>query len=290
MPASQLTIRILHAGDEANLERFLQPHLETSLFLLSNMRQAGLIDSGQPFQGTYAAAFEGEAISGVVALFWNGSLIYQAPSYLPALQEAVQIASGRPLRTLLGPAAQVQAGLEALGAAVQVWMDDPQVLFGLSLVDLVVPEPLHTGAVRARLLHADDLPLLVRWRVASRIESFLEPDTPDLWEEAQAGVERYLVSQRQWVLEAGGVPVSTCTLNAEIREVVQVGGVYTPPEARGRGYARAVVAAALRDVRAEGVQTGILFTDDNNLSAQKAYQAIGFRPIGDYRIVLVHQP
>ena len=287
MPASQPTIRIAHPDDQPALEAFLQQRLQTSLFLLSNMRQAGLVDTGQRFEGTYAAAFEGEAIAGVVALFWNGSLIYQAPNHLSALQEAVRIAIARPIKTLLGPADQVAAGLDALGASVRVHVDDPQVLFGLRLADLAVPEPLRTGAVHARVLTAADTPVLTRWRAASRMESFLEPDTPELWEEAQDSVERYIASQRQWVLEADGKLVSTCTFNAEIREVVQVGGVYTPSESRGRGYARAVVAAALLDVRAEGAGDAILFTDDDNQAAQTAYRAIGFRPIGDYRIVLV---
>ena len=111
--------------------------------------------------------------------------------------------------------------------------------------------------------------------------------TPELWEEAQESVERYLASQRQWVLEVGGKLVSTCTFNAEIREVVQVGRSNTPPDACGRGHALPVVAAALLDARAEGAGDAILFTDDDNQAAQKAYRAIGFRPIGDYRIVLV---
>ena len=287
MTANTSHIRILQPGDEPALEAFLQPRLESSLFLLSNMRLSGLVDRGQGFEGTYAAVYENDAIAGVVALFWNGSLIYQAPNHLPALQEAVRIATNRPIKTLLGPSDQVAAGLDALGASVRVHMDDPQVLFGLRLADLAVPAPLRTGAVHARVLTAADTPVLAQWRAASRMESFREPDTPELWEEARESVERYLASQRQWVLEADGELVSTCTFNAEIREVVQVGGVYTPPEARSRGYARAVVAAALLDARAEGAGDAILFTDDDNQAAQKAYLAIGFRPIGDYRIVLV---
>ena len=287
MSANQPLLRILHPGDEPALEAFLQPRLESSLFLLGNMRQAGLVDTGQRLEGTYVAAFEGDTIVGVVAMFWNGAMIYQAPQVLPALQEAVLVATGRPVKTLLGPADQVQAGLDAFGSAVRIHVDDPQVLFGLSLADLVVPEPLRFGKVRVRVLKPGDASILVSWRVASQMESFLEPDTPGLWEEAEESVERYLASGRQWVLEADGMPVSTCTFNSEIREVVQVGGVYTPPELRGRGYARAVVAAALRDARSEGVDRGVLFTDDNNVPAQTAYRAIGFRPIGDYRIVLL---
>ena len=291
MSGNQHSIRILHPGDEAALEAFLKPRLETSLFLLSNSRLVGLADSGQRFEGTYAAAFDNEAMVGVVALFWNGSLVYQAPAdLLPALQEAARTAAGRPIKTLLGPSDQVLAGLAALGTSVELHYDDPQVLFGLRLADLVVPEPLRSGSVRARLLDVADAPLLMQWRAASRMESFLEPDTPELWEEARTSVERSLVSRRQWVLESDGLPVSTCTFNAEIREVVQIGGVYTPPKARGRGYARAVVAGALLDARDEGVERAILFTGDDNAPAVAAYQAIGFRPIGDYRIVLVHQP
>ena len=43
MPANQPLLRILHPGDEPALEAFLQPRLESSLFLLGNMRQAGLV-------------------------------------------------------------------------------------------------------------------------------------------------------------------------------------------------------------------------------------------------------
>ena len=78
--------------------------------------------------------------------------------------------------------------------------------------------------------------------------------------------------------------------NAVLREAVQIGPVYTPPELRRRGYARAAVAASLLDARAEGVQTAILFTGQDNLPAQKAYTALGFRHVGAFRLVLLKEP
>ena len=61
----------------------------------------------------------------------------------------------------------------------------------------------------------------------------------------------------------------------------------TPPELRRRGYARAVVAASLLDARAEGAERSILFTPVENIPAQRAYEALGYRHIGDYRLFLL---
>ena len=37
---------------------FLEPRLESSLFLVSNVERAGLVDRGEPFQATYASIFK----------------------------------------------------------------------------------------------------------------------------------------------------------------------------------------------------------------------------------------
>ncbi len=77
--------------------------------------------------------------------------------------------------------------------------------------------------------------------------------------------------------------------NARIAEVVQVGGVYTPPELRSRGYGRCAVAASLRDTRSAGARRAILFTDVDNHPAIRVYESLGFRRIGNYRILILHE-
>jgi predicted GNAT family acetyltransferase len=67
-------------------------------------------------------------------------------------------------------------------------------------------------------------------------------------------------------------------------DCVQVGGVYTPPELRGRGYARAVVAASLLAARDAGVERSILFTGQDNDFARRAYLALGYEVVGEYGI------
>ena len=81
-----------------------------------------------------------------------------------------------------------------------------------------------------------------------------------------------------------GAPVAYSAFNARLPEIVQVGGVWTPPDRRGRGYARAVVAGSLLEARAEGVRRAVLFT--SNPMARRAYEALGFRKIGEYGLVI----
>ena len=66
--------------------------------------------------------------------------------------------------------------------------------------------------------------------------------------------------------------------------------MWTPPQLRGRGYARGVVGASLRDARAAGATRAILFTGDDNHAAQKAYRSLGFEVVGEYGLVLLREP
>jgi predicted GNAT family acetyltransferase len=282
------TIRILQPGDEVALEAFLLPRIETSMFLLGNSRAAGLRDHGERFQGTYAAAFEGNRITGVVAHFSNDNLITQAESSLNDLVRVAVWASGRGVKQVIGPATQVAVVLADLAIEpAQVQMDSVESLYRLALPDLIVPEALATGRVTARRAIMDDLEQLARWRVAYRVEAMNEPESPQLLDASRKTAPAQIRERRLWLAFDGDQPVAMTGFNAVTGGAVQVGGVFTPVALRGRGYARAAVAQSLLDVRDEGAQIAILFTGDDNLAAQRAYTALGFRLAGDYRITIL---
>jgi predicted GNAT family acetyltransferase len=88
------------------------------------------------------------------------------------------------------------------------------------------------------------------------------------------------------MLVDGSDIVAYAAFNAALPEIVQLGGVWTPPERRGRGYGRAVVAGALLAARDGGAQRAVLFTGDDNVAAKRAYAALGFRRVGDWGLVL----
>ena len=64
--------------------------------------------------------------------------------------------------------------------------------------------------------------------------------------------------------------------------MVQVGGVYTPPDLRGRGHARRALALHLA---ASGAERATLFSA--SAMAARAYRAVGFRQIGDWTLLLL---
>ncbi len=285
------TRRILRPGDERALEAFLLPRIARSMFLLGNMRAAGLADQGEPYQGTYAAAFAGGEIVGVVAHYWNNALIFQAPSHLNDLWRMAVTASGRPIGGLIGPSEQVDIARESLEIdESRLQLDETEWLYKLGLEELVVPDALASRHVVGRRAERGDVEVLTAWRVAYAAEALGEPVTIESREKARSGVQRLVQEKRTWILEVRGVAVACSSFNTATEEAVQVGGVWTPPDHRNRGYGRAVVAASLIDARNDGVEAAVLFTGRENVAAQRAYEALGFYLIDTYCMVLLDPP
>lgn len=188
--------------------------------------------------------------------------------------------SGRSWR-LIGPWEQVQAARSHLGVQDRAThMDSTEDLFELELDSLVLPRALGDGTLTGRRATEADLALQIAWRRAYYLE--LMGDDSDPSDGVIAAVER----GELWVVEREGEVVSCSAFNATLPDCVQIGGVYTPPALRRRGYGRAAVATSLVDARAEGVERAILFTDKQNIGVQLAYESLGFRIIGEYGLVL----
>jgi ribosomal protein S18 acetylase RimI-like enzyme len=275
-------IKTLQPGDETLLDAFLSQHANTSMFLRSNWRAAGLVDNGARFEGTYVAAFINDEIVAVAAHYWNGMVIPQAPIYLEELVQAAIAQSGRPITGISGPAVQVEATKKVLGLSNQpTQLDESEIIFSLVLENLQVPPALSSGEVQYRLPYAEELELLSQWCADYSVETFGETETPDLHSNCRGVIEARHATASHWVLVAGDMPVSYSAFNARLPDIVQIGGVWTPPKKRGKGYAKGVLAGSLLDARSQGVKRAVLFTGKTNYAAQAAYRGIGFQPTGE---------
>lgn len=287
-----IRVRTLAPGDDEVVAAFLDRHADSSMFLRSNLRGAGLVDRGEAFHATWAGAFDGDALVGVAAHAWNQNVLLQAPHGLAEVVRHAVAASRRPVAGFLGPWQQVVDARAALGAArgtTQFVSHDD--LFALDLVELVVPAPLARGDVRCRHAHDADMDLIARWRSAYRVELLGHPaDDPEIDASSAAEIEPMLRQQSCFLLEDGGAPVAFAMFNGKLPDAVQIGGVFTPPALRARGFARAVVAGALLAARAEGATRSILFTGRENAFARRAYLSLGYRVVGDYGIVFLAAP
>lgn len=280
-------LREARAGDEAAIEAFLARHAETSMFLRGNLAAHGLFDRSHAHgtQFWLAEPETGGALTAVFGLSNGGFALLQAPDAPDALFTAfARAVAGRDLAGITGDEPQV-ARLRAAFALdhARFTLDHPEPLYRLDLAALIVPD--RPGTLRP--VTPDDRELLFRWNRAYGAE--LQMTAPErLDEETHARVERALASGVVRLLEVDGQPVAMTAFNARLPDMVQIGGVYTPPDLRGHGYARRAVALHLAEARGDGVETAILFA--SGPAACRAYEAIGFTHIGSYALAILAAP
>ncbi|MGH7675585.1 MAG: GNAT family N-acetyltransferase, partial [Gemmatimonadales bacterium] len=131
----------------------------------------------------------------------------------------------------------------------------------------------------------DELDLITQWRIAFSVEALGHADGAELRRAAREDVARAQREGVEWLLLDGDTPVAHSVFNASLPAIVQIGGVWTPPPLRNRGYGRAVVAGSLVAAGDAGVTRAVLFTAD--AAATRAYEAIGFRRVGEYGLVIL---
>lgn len=281
-----MTTRPLAPGDEAALDAFLVPHRDTSMFLRANARQAGLAYRGQWGGAVYVASFDQGRITGVAAHSWTGTLLLQAPSNADALAVACVGTSGREVTGLLGPPDQVGTARAALGlAGAAAATDRPEILYGVDLSRVIVPPALRSGAIVCRPPREDERAALHAWGFDYDVETLGAQDTPEARGRSIAFMNGRIDAGHAFVaVDRGGTLLSFASFNAVLPDIVQLGGIYTPPHLRGRGYAKASVAHSLLVARDRGATRAVLFTPSP--SAARAYEAVGFEEIGRYALVL----
>jgi predicted GNAT family acetyltransferase len=280
-----MEIRTLTEGDRGAAEAFLAQHCDSSMLLLSNIHRRGFEYTGQQWSATYAGAFEGERIAGIVAHSWNGMLLPQAPVHAEQLASRLVQLSGREVNGFIGPRDQVRRVRHALAFAdTRARLDEDEDLYALPLDALCEPPPA-PEAITCRPAVSNDRDVLIAWRVAYEIEGLGASDNEATRRQSEQGVDAQVQAGHGWVATVGERLVSYSAFNAALPSIVQLGGIYTPPELRGRGYARRAIAAQLLAARASGVTRSVLFT--KNPSAVRCYEALGFRRIGEFSLVLL---
>jgi GNAT superfamily N-acetyltransferase len=172
-----------------------------------------------------------------------------------------------------------QAWLE--GTALRPRTTFEQRLYALGT--LRMPEPPPPG--RARPGAEGEVELAARWLRAFQEEAGVH--STDVESAARAGI----ADGRLWLWEdEGGATVSLAGRTRAAAGVSRIAPVYTPPQARRRGYGAAVTAACTADALARGVDHVVLFTDLANPTSNSVYQRIGFRPLSDRRVVRFERP
>lgn len=268
----------LPQGMEGALHAFLGADPAGAMFPLVNLTPRGL-----PMRAWVAP--EGGQVRAFLGLVAGGTALPVAGPGWSGWPAARPVLAGAALTGIVGRPATVAALRAALGlAGAAVRKDAVEQGFALDLADLRMP------ALAGRALAPLDArwrALAEDWRAAYEVEG-LGACPSQAAVTAPATVARWIAQDSHRLLLEHGSPVALTGFNADLGALVQVGGVWTPPEGRGRGRARAAVALHLAEAHARGAARAVLFAVSD--IAARAYAAIGFRPAGQMALVLFDGP
>jgi ribosomal protein S18 acetylase RimI-like enzyme len=174
----------------------------------------------------------------------------------------------------------VVGGLAACEAFVRAWRErtgrTAVLRFRLRhhVLTAVADVPAAAGAARTAV--DGDLD----WLIDAQLAFVAEARVPTTTEWVRATVPRRLARGFYRIWDDDG-RVAYAGWSDAGPDAARIAPVYTPPAARRRGYATALVAALCRELLARGKRELFLVTDLANPTSNAIYARIGFAPAGD---------
>lgn len=277
-------IREATPDDADAIAAFLQDHIETSMFLLSNLERHGIGVSEHAHATRFFLWESGAGLQGVFGCTRGGYLMCQHPGLQGSTAKAyLQCIEGASVQGMTGAADQVGHFIAALAEWEDSWLlnrIEPLLVCDLS--------KLTASACRLSLAVPEDRALLEDWFERLLLETGMADahHAPDV---AAQRAEAAITDHSTLIYRAeDGIPVGMTSVNASAGKAVQIGGVFILPAFRGQGHAGRMVAAQLAVLRKAGAQTALLFAASD--AAAKVYTRIGFRRAGSYRVAMLRAP
>ncbi|MED0998235.1 GNAT family N-acetyltransferase [Bacillus mobilis] len=136
-----------------------------------------------------------------------------------------------------------------------------------------------------REVSSEELTLIEQW-----IYQFCEDvKLPTTKEEAKQTAHTLITNRRLFGLEVEGELVSVAAKTRPTTNNITVNFVYTPKEARKKGYASSCVAALSQRMLDEGYKTTTLYTDLENPTSNKIYQEIGYEKLMESVLIFLEK-
>jgi predicted GNAT family acetyltransferase len=286
-------IRHVTDRDLEHVRAFLESHVDTSLFLLSTLSALGPRLGSHLNSGNFRLIEEQQKVVAVCCLTRRGNLLVQAGGRADLAEQIFEACETEPIeiRGVVGEWPTAEALWTLLRA-------DPRFEPTHALKDVLYRLPLQAATTRALL---DDAAAHGRHVRTLEINDFVE------WERLNSAYFAELSLPLQATLEQRRTDfvvrvrsglwwgafddcyelVSVAALNATYGSMGQVGGVYTRPAERRRGFSRAVMQRLVEDCRSRlGFDKLVLFTGEDNTGARRLYESVGFEAAGAFGLLL----
>jgi hypothetical protein len=176
----------------------------------------------------------------------------------------------------------VNGEVEASDTFAKIWNEktgqEARLLINLRAYELRNVEDLDYPNGEMRVAEEADAQKATDMFNAMRGELVLQPGSATTLESALKNIR--LKRTFFWVVD-GEIVSITNAVRPQVKGIC-ISGVYTPPEHRRKGYARALVAEVSKEMLSRGYELANLFTDLSNPTSNKIYQEVGYKPVCDY--------
>jgi len=279
MRADRLTVIDIDDESLPGASDFLEQHAETSLFLLSNIRAFGPRLGESLYSANLKGLRCGAEWRGVFCITRGGTVLAQTGGDIGPAGTILEscAAEGIPIRGVVGEWQITKAiwDLLIVRGALRPGFVSKEISYRLDLRS-AQPPPAPSGV---RMLTADDHKQWEELEMAYLRETGLPEQGTR--EQHKSAFLRSTQLGHWWGAFEGERLIALAAIIALHRALAQVGGVYTIPSRRGKGLGLAVMSALIRDSRdAHQLDQLFLFTGEENVSARRLYESLGFERFG----------
>lgn len=282
--AKQLGDKVVKAVVSENLEEvqsFLNRFEESAQILINNLRDYGPSLTDHHNSGNFKIVQNKSEITSVFCLTRRGNLIAQSSS--DSTDEILTACKGEeiPLKGFIGPWNVMRPLVEALlqtDPSFKITYESKEIQYAY---DLKTSDSKLTHHPQVRLLNKSDFAQWLEFGDAYMHELSLPNELSKEHRRNEFVIQ--VTNKVWWGLFHGDELISRAGLNSKSKNMGQVGGVFTPKKFRQRGYAKSVMYHLLKDcMQIHGHKKNVLFTGEEDIPAQKLYEAVGYSRIGHF--------
>lgn len=286
-------MRPLIPDDLDMLLGYLRPRTERAYFLRANAARAGLEWHEKPYQAEYVGVFSADQMVGVMAYTWMNTILVDAvdpdaiPIMMPWLHDRLTVRGGK-IEAILGAAVLAQKVIDLLPVAdSDLRLNKDEGLFQKRMDD-ASPTILPIG-LTVRRANESDLSLIADWRADFNVEAIGLVRSDVMHADAQREMTLRIAEGEIFILCHDDRPVSFCGSSGNLPDAMWIGPVWTPVAMRNRGYARHAVAGCVNLIASERPMLTQAALIAGNPAAIRAYEAIGFCRIADWRLAFCQE-
>lgn len=280
----RLSCEMVTSESRDELIGFLKENEEYSLFLLSNLETYGLGLSDGLYSGNFKLLRHTGKTVAAFCLAKTGTLLVQSIKQDNEVYEAIITACLEekiPLSGVLGEwefASGLWHRLKQKKIIQQETFVEKEILYTLD-----VEKTAYTSEPDARLLQVADFEPWVKLRQAYTQEMGFPGNS---FEEIHIEFLEKVDRKTTWGLFLEKKLVAIADLNAHFSDLGQLGGVYTLPEFRRRGFSKRLVRHIIHDIKTvHCIRKLIIFTGEHNFAARRVYESLSIHPFGYYALL-----